>query len=255
MCRHLAYLGPPVTLASLLYEAPHGLVDQARHSRHQASGRENPDGWGVGWWPDDPSSAPRRYRSARPMWEDTSFAGPASSERSRAIVAAVRLASPGLPVEETGNAPFSAGRWLFSFNGSVKGFGERGPVEDALRGAASPTRLAGIEGASDSELLFALVLDRLDAGAAPAEAVADVVHLVEATSGGRLNLLLADGTAIVATAAGNSLFARAQDGSVVVASEPFDDDPAWERVPDRRVLHADPGGWSAAELGPRLGAS
>ena len=55
-----------------------------------------------------------------------------------------------------------------------------------------------------------------------------------------MNLLLTDGHRIAATAWENSLFAcTAADGpesSTVIASEPLDDDPAWERVPDRSVV-------------------
>ena len=63
MCRHLAYLGPPATLRSLLCDPPHGLATQSWAPRRQQHGTVNVDGFGVGWYaPGDPE--PARYRRA-----------------------------------------------------------------------------------------------------------------------------------------------------------------------------------------------
>ena len=73
MCRHLAYLGPPASLRSVLIDPPHGLYRQAWAPRRQRHGTVNADGFGVGWYaPDDPD--PARYRRAVPIWGDESFA-------------------------------------------------------------------------------------------------------------------------------------------------------------------------------------
>ena len=98
-----------------------------------------------------------------------------------------------------------------------------------------------MEGGADSEILFALVLDALDGGATPAEALAAVVATARAVAPSILNLLLTDGHDVAATACGDSLFVLRGDDSVVVASEPYDDDPAWERVPDGSMVEARPG--------------
>ena len=50
MCRHLAYLGPPATLRSVIIEPPHGLYTQAWAPRLQRYGTVNADGFGVGWY-------------------------------------------------------------------------------------------------------------------------------------------------------------------------------------------------------------
>ena len=230
MCRHLAYLGPPTGLGALLVDAPH-----ARHPRFQTSGRSNPDGWGVAWYePDDPS--PQRYRSATAIWQDPEV-GVLGAVRTPVALGAARLASPGSPVEQSGNAPFVADRFAWSLNGIVEGWHDGVGAE--LASLVSPGRAAGIEGVSDGETLFALGLDRLDAGVSPSEALAEVVALVTARTGGRLNFLLTDGESIAATAWGNSLFLRGHDGSIVVASEPTDDAEGWTRVPDRTLVTAD----------------
>jgi glutamine amidotransferase len=233
MCRHLAYVGPPVALGALLTEPDHSLVEQARDARHQTSGCENPDGWGVAWF--DDGGHPQRYRTPTPIWADSELANLARTVHSGDVMAAVRLASPGSPVEESGNAPFVAdGRWLFSLNGIVDGYHEG--VGDDLRALISEHRRAGIDGESDSEVLFALVLDGLDAGCPPGEALAGVVASVEARTTGRLNMLLSERGAAAATAVGNSLFCR---GASLVASEPLDGSLEWEPVADRTVLTSD----------------
>ncbi len=56
--------------------------------------------------------------------------------------------------------------------------------------------------------------------------------------GSRLNVVLSDGTTVVATAAGDSLFTREGTDDAVVASEPFDDEDGWVAVGDGSVVVA-----------------
>jgi glutamine amidotransferase len=235
VCRHLAYVGTPVPLGDLLLDPPHSLCRQAWEPRHLDVGLINADGWGVGWYDATIGPEPARYRTATPMWADHRFAGIARHIRAGHIVAAVRNATPGLPVEDSGAAPFRVERYLFSHNGAVGSWSDG--VGLKLRRGLSEQREAGVEGRSDSEVLFALALDRLDAGEPAGEALAGVVDEVAALAGGRLNLLLSDGETVVATRYGCSLFilAEAPDRRVV-ASEPYDDDPRWYPVPERSLV-------------------
>ena len=51
MCRHLAYLGPPVTLAAVLLDPPHGLVHQSyAPADMRGDVAVNADGFGAGWY-------------------------------------------------------------------------------------------------------------------------------------------------------------------------------------------------------------
>lgn len=250
MCRHLAYLGPARSLASLLYEPVHSLEHQSWSPAYQRDGAMNADGWGVGWWDSARQAEPARYRTAAPMWTDRSFWSVAQLVHSGSITAAVRSATPPSPIVSTGNAPFASGRWLFSLNGFVTGF--RGPVGEGLRRAVSEERAIGIEGTTDTEVLFALVLDQLHAGTPPGEALATVVTHALAVTDGPLNLLLCDGHGLAATACGNSLFTLRgtglASGGVLVASEPLDDDPAWTPVADGSVVLATRDGVDVSSL-------
>jgi gamma-glutamyl hercynylcysteine S-oxide hydrolase len=235
VCRFVAYLGPPVTLEALLLAPEHSLLRQSWAPRHQRHGTVNADGFGVGWYDSVRRPEPARYRTARPMWADRSFTSMAGVVASGAVLAAVRSATPPAPVEESGAPPFTSGRWLFAHNGAVDGFHGEPGLE--LRRQVSERARAGIEGASDAEVLFALVLDRLDAGDSMGEALVGVAMVVEDITTARLNLVLTDGGRVVATAIGDSLFVRRGVG-VVVASEPFDDDSCWQPVADRSLVEA-----------------
>ena len=65
---------------------------------------------------------------------------------------------------------------------------------------------------------------------------------------GRFNFLVTDGTSIAATAWGDTLWYRRSAESVVVASEPGDDQPGWTEVPDRHSLTATPSAVSVRPL-------
>lgn len=235
MCRHLAWIGAPRTLASLVLDPPHGLLVQSYAPREQRQGRVNADGFGVGWYAPDVRSEPARYRRAQPIWTDASFASIAGVVSSGLVLAAVRSTTPPFPSDEAGAAPFTDGRWLFSHNGAVADFA-RAAVE--LRSRLPAAAAAGITGPSDAALLWALLRHRVEAGEALPAALTAVVADAVAAGGGRLNLLASDGRRVAATTYGDTLFTRQETDGVLVASEPSDDLPGWERVPDRCLVVA-----------------
>jgi glutamine amidotransferase len=247
MCRHLAYLGPPVAIRSLLVDPPHSLLRQSWAPRRQRHGVVNADGFGVGWYAEgDP--IPARYRSDRPMWTDQSFADLARVVRTRALLGAVRSATPGMPYTVGAAAPFAAGRYLFSHNGVVPGWPECVAMMASGLPLADLLRTISQEAATDSALLWTLVQRHLDAGSSAADALAAVVRLAASTAGGRLNLLLTDGDQIAASVFGDTLSWRADERGLVVASEPYDDGPGWVDVPDRSLLVATPDGVTTTSL-------
>ena len=252
MCRHLAYLGPPVSLRSLLTDPPHSLYKQAWAPRRQRHGTVNADGFGVGWYADgDP--VPARYRRGGPIWADLSLPDIARVTRSGAVLAAVRSATPGTAAGEQAAAPFGHDRWLFSHNGSLGDWPESAARLAAGGEPAAPDSaieaLLSLEAMVDSAFLWALVLRRLRAGSPMAAALDGTIAAVEAAGAtGRFNFLLTDGRSIAATACGDTLWYRASPGAVTVASEPDDDGPGWTEVPDRHVLTATPGRAAAQPL-------
>ena len=238
MCRHLAYLGAPATLRDLLIEPSHGLYRQSWAPRRQRHGTVNADGFGVGWYaPGDP--VPARYRREGPIWADRSFADLARVTRSTAILAAVRSATEGTAVGAEAAAPYGQGPWLLSLNGAISGWPDS--VAELAARRLSPVELLSLEARCDTALVWALVLRQLRDGADPADALATVVADIAAHTTARLNLLLTDGATIAATTCGHALsWRRTPDSGVLVASEPLDDDPGWQPVPERSLLVAAP---------------
>ena len=258
MCRHLAYVGPPVPLARLLTEPPRGLYEQSWHPRRQTPrhgqrrrlrgglvpGRGRRRRPGRRRFP-----LPARYRRAVPVWADANFTELARTVRSGAVLAAVRSATEGTTQDESAAAPFRDGRWLFSHNGAVPDWTRtarpRCPAPNCSRWSPAATpRCCG-----------RMTARRLRQGEAPGGALAAVVREVAAVRpAARLNLLLTDGHTVAATAWGDTLWYRAAPGAVVVASEP-DDAPGaapgeWREVPDRCLLLATTDGVRVIALRP-----
>lgn len=252
MCRHLAYLGPPRTLYELLYAASHSLHVQSWAPRMQQHGTVNADGFGVGWYPGDPSEetghpAPLRYRRAMPMWADASFADAARAISSECVVAAVRDATAGFSgSDESGAQPFRADRLLFSHNGAVQD-------DEALTAAFAAPGPAGVLDARapvDSAPLFAHTVRLWRSTGDLAETLPAVVRGARQHSRGRYNLLAGDGDTIVGTASGDTLFTRReQGGGVYLASEPCDGARGWKEVPEGTVAVATRSGTEFHALG------
>ncbi|MEV5894258.1 ergothioneine biosynthesis protein EgtC [Nonomuraea fuscirosea] len=223
MCRHAAWLGAARPLSSLIDEPGYGLLRQSYQPRRQRAGLVNADGFGMGWY-DPARPEPVRYRRAVPIWTDANLPGLAAVARSTCLLAAVRSATVGMPVEETATAPFADGTWLLSHNGRV--------ARDAVKDLAD-----GAESTCDAAWVAAAVFQRGRAGAGLGEALADVVvRAGEKDPVARLNLLACDGASVVATVWGDTLFLRRLDDGVLVASEPLDDLPGWRAVPERSLL-------------------
>jgi glutamine amidotransferase len=218
MCRHLGWLGAEASVSSLVLEPPYGLRVQSYTPRQQKHGLINADGWGVGFFDGE---VPRRWRSAAPIWGDTSLESVAPALRSHCVVAAVRSATVGMPIDVSATAPFTDGQWLLSHNGIV----DRTvlPLTSSAESVCDSAMLAAT--------IFALGLDALG------ETIAQIGSL---DRGARLNILAADGSRMLGTAWGDTLSILRRDDGVVLASEPYDNDSEWEDVPDRHLVEVTP---------------
>ena len=232
MCRHQAWLGAPRTLASLVLDPPCGLLRQSYAPRRQKRGLLNADGWGVGLYPDEGSPGhgrPVRWRSARPLWSDASFSSVATVLKSRAVLAAVRSATSGMPIDESATAPFSDGRWLLSHNGRVE--------------RAVLPRSTAAESVCDSALLAAHVFEQ-----GPDRLVATITDVARLDPDAVLNILMTDGERVLGLTWGDCLSYLVEADGVVVASEPWDDDPRWLDVPDHHLIEVTSAGVTVSDL-------
>ena len=210
-----------------MLEPGHGLIVQSYVPRPQAHRRMNADSWGAGFFAAG-RPEPARWRSNRPLWTDSSFASVARVVASSCVLAAVRSATAGMPLDETATAPYGRSRWLLSHNG----------VAD--RSIPGPRPHA--ESACDSAQLAAHLFDL-----GPERAGEFVRDLGKRDPDARLNLLLTDGRRIIATR-WNDTLSILRTGGVVVASEPYDDDPGWADVPDHHLVDVADGMVTVPEL-------
>ncbi|WP_420109676.1 class II glutamine amidotransferase, partial [Mycolicibacter arupensis] len=151
------------------------------------------------------------------LWGDTSFASVAPVLTSHCVVAAVRSATVGMPIEASATAPFTDGNWLLSHNGVVD------------RAVLSTTLVA--ESLCDSAILAASIFSR------GVDSLAQViVEIGAADPKARLNVLAANGSQMVATTWGDTLSMLHGADGVVLASEPYDEDPRWVDIPDRHLV-------------------
>ena len=132
-------------------------------------------------------------------------------------------------MDETAAAPFTDGRWLLSHNGRVD------------RCALPANNLA--ESVCDSALLAAHVF-----AAGPDRLPQTIGSVADADPTATLNVLMMNGEHIRAITWGDPLSYLIEPDGVVVASEPWDDDPRWIDVPDRHLVEVGPRGVSVTSL-------
>ena len=157
MCRFLFYHGPPIRIAELVTEPKHSLIHQSIQSRE----REEPlngDGFGIAWYAPRIDSRPALFRSITPAWNNSNLLELARVIESPCILAHVRAATQVRAVSEANCHPFTHGSLAMMHNGDLGGFeGMRRKLLERL----SDEAFSMIEGATDSEHLFALVIDAL----------------------------------------------------------------------------------------------
>jgi predicted glutamine amidotransferase len=151
MCRWLAYFGDPIRPEELLYQPGRSLIEQSRRGSPDAA-IANGDGYGLGWY--GLHDRPGLFRSASPAWGDRNLREVSTQIRSPVFLAHVRAAT-GTPVQQTNCHPFRHGRWLFVHNGFVAEFRR---LRRELLLAVDPALFPGIEGSTDSEVMFHLAL-------------------------------------------------------------------------------------------------
>ena len=258
MCRLVAYHGSSVPLARLVFGGTHSLYRQSWAPRELLSGSVNVDGWGVSWWPPG-TERPVRLARAEPIWFDSDLPRLLESLASGSVLASLRNTTPGLPVDRSGLLPMNRDRWAFTLNGYVPAF--RARHMRGLRAELPDGFYARLEGVSDAETLFHLVLAAMAGGAGPGDALIAARDRVRERLGPKetspltMVLAAAGGCTILHTTingAVNSLYTLEGEGlagdGVLVASEPLDDHDGWTAVPPHSLVRIGPGSFETLSL-------
>lgn len=156
MCRFLAYLGAPLSMGELLFDPSDSLIKQSYAAR-EIEEPLNGDGFGVGWYHTDHSPDPALFVSVTPAWSNRNLRYLAPKVRSHCIAAHVRASSMG-DVAESNCHPFQFTTRLMMHNGGVGHF-ER--IKRDLCNLLSEEMYDWVKGQTESEHLFALMLDHL----------------------------------------------------------------------------------------------
>lgn len=255
MCRFLAYSGDAIFLEDLVCKPRHSLVRQSLQAS-EAKTATNGDGFGVGWYGE--RDTPGVYRECMPAWSDENLLALCATVRSHLFMAHVRAATGG-GVSRQNCHPFHLGRYLFIHNGQVGDF----PRLRRRMEAQLPDELYDLRrGATDSELLFLLMMARVQAGAGVEEAMLQVLSTTVAaaladgiTAPLRFSAALADGRQLWALRWASddrppSLYIKPQPGGWAIASEPLGDDAeAWSPLARNELVHVHGGRIQRRPLG------
>jgi glutamine amidotransferase len=214
MCRILAYIGEPLAVRTLLFDTDNSLVRQS-YSPRMMNTFLNLAGFGMKAW--DPTSIrpedPFTYRSTTLPSFDRNLRQLSSKLAPTCLVAHVRgvTYSGDAVVAETNLHPFhfAGARVVLAHNGHLRRFAR---MRYSLLEHVRPELAQRIEGTTDSEWIYALVLSQLDdpyaspeaeeLGDATAKALrilrdARNAHGIDTSS--PVNLCLSTGRAVVAT--------------------------------------------------------
>jgi len=160
----------------LVYNTTHSLIEQSRSARF-TSHLTNADGFGVGWY--GTRDAPGVHRSVSQAWSDRNLQNLCAQIKSPLFLAHVR-ATTGTPVQQTNCHPFHHGRCSSSTTASST---NTRACAATCCWPSDPALLDGIEGTTDSELLFFLALT-FGLEDEPLPALERMARFVEATGRG-----------------------------------------------------------------------
>lgn len=270
MCRFVLYLGPEITMSSLVTEPTHSIVVQSFRSDERVEPL-NGDGFGVGWYPAGQGSQPAIFKSVLPAWSNQNLRNLSRVIQSHCILAHVRAASPGLPVTRVNCHPFTRDGLAFMHNGAI---GDYRVSKRNFYNLLTDSSFDAMQGTTDSEMIFSLFIDQYyskdheataDKMAIAMAATIEIVESTHKSSGcateSNLNLVVTDGRQAVVTRyssdgsapnslhihtghryscdGGNARLDRCEDPTVLVASEPLTQDDSWQSVPPNHMVVID----------------
>ena len=160
MCRLLGYLGSSIQLDRILIKPEHSLIIQSYKPQEMTSGLLNADGFGIGWYGMDNDALPYIYRNILPIWNDVNLPPLARYIKSRCFLGYVRSATSSLSVDTINCQPFAHQNLVFVHNGFIDNF--RSTLYRPIRNELSDFAYQRIEGTTDSEHIFALIVNELE---------------------------------------------------------------------------------------------
>jgi len=203
-------MGPPVVIDDLLYKPDSSLVRQSYEP--QLLEMLNLGGFGmVSWDESSPNpKTPLKYRTTDLPIFDQNLKALAEKMRSNCLLAHIRgiayRADSGFGPHNLHPFYYPHQRWAMAHNGDLAGFNE---MRHDLLDHVTPSLRCNIQGTTDSEVVYALVLSELERNGEnkPSDLVTAITHTISTLREVRaahgieinsaMNLLFSDGTSTV----------------------------------------------------------
>lgn len=208
----------------------------------------NADGFGIGWYDEQLHRIPYTYKNVLPIWNDANLPQLARYIQSSCYLGYVRSATTALSVDMINCQPFTHQNLLFIHNGFIDDF--RSSLYRPIRNQLHDFVYQRIAGTTDSEHIFALILNELEADAELSLQQAlhnTITRLIELAQPNKIsfsaNIVLSNGQELAACRYSNRELSPTlyyiQDQSladaVIIASEPFSKGE-WIAFPEKSLI-------------------
>ena len=259
MCRFVAFLGrKPLILSELIEKPENSLIEQS-HKAKSSDPPLNADGFGISWYNFSIDTKPGIFKSIQPAWNDANLKHLTRKIESPCFLSHVRASTIG-EVCVNNCHPFSKEAFSFAHNGTIRQFDK---LKRALLQELDDDLFLSIKGNTDSEYLFALIMQHMKTGET---LISSVQHAIDWITDhqetltpevfARINMAITNGEELVATRFASksqrslSLYyavnitsdtpATETIDSLVVSSEPLNEKTwAWHEIPENTLLHID----------------
>ena len=253
MCRLFGlYANKPVSVYFSFFESPVGSFEELSH--------DNPGGWGVAWF----DNSWRIYKEPMPLYSSVKAREVIRrSVRGRIIISHVRFPSCG-NISRGNTHPWLYMDWVFAHNGTIY---DRASLLDML-----DEECRDLEGDTDSEAFFHLIIQEVIALGDPIEGIKNAIRKIVDRGIGfsSLNFIASNGRELYALRyATRNLdyytlyyIERPKEGlgierlsektkqlismklthgekAVIIASEPMSDEPYWRLIPNKHLAIVD----------------
>lgn len=156
MCRFIVYHGPAITMANMITEPEHAMLQLAIKAQCCTT-PVNADGFGISWYIPD-VHVPGVYKDITPAWNNPNLKQISRAIKSPCFFAHVRAASTG-GVNYPNCHPFTYRNLSFMHNGTVPYFKQ---IKRSMLTYVSEKAFHLVQGTTDSEMMFAMFVSNFE---------------------------------------------------------------------------------------------
>lgn len=250
MCRFTAYLGAQEILLGTLIENPeNSLIKQSKKAK-MGLHHVNADGFGIAWYQEALDNQPGIFKSIQPAWNNNNLHHIAKKIQSSCFLSHVRASTIG-DVSENNCHPFAFEHISMVHNGTIRGIDQ---MKKEIFNKLDEDLFLSIKGNTDSEIFFHLIIHFYRQSKSLEQALVEAIAYITEQERNKnfseqlhskINIALTDGKTIFATRYSSlsaptlNLSYVTEDklgGSIVISSEPLDEEKSWITLPEQSYL-------------------